>query len=36
MLELRFVVLGGFHVNSHEPKSELQISTKVELGREAG
>lgn len=36
VLELRFVVQGGFHVNSHLPKSELQIPTKVELGPDAG
>ena len=36
MLELRFVVLPGFHVNSHRPKSELLLPTKVELGAEAG
>ena len=36
MLELRFVVLPGFHVNSHRPKSELLLPTKVELGAKAG
>ena len=36
MLELRFKVLPGFHVNSHTPKSELLLPTKVELGTEAG
>ena len=36
VLELRFQVLGGFHVNSHAPKSELQIATRVELAPEAG
>ena len=36
MLELRFTVEPGFHVNSHAPKSELQIATRVELGQDAG
>ena len=36
MLELRFKVLPGYHVNSHVPKSELLLPTKVELGPEAG
>ena len=36
VLELRFSVQGGFHVNSHLPKSELQIPTKVELRQDAG
>ena len=36
MLELRFKVLPGFHVNSHTPKSELLLPTRVELGSEAG
>ena len=36
MLELRFAVEPGFHVNSHVPKSELQIATRVELGQDAG
>ena len=31
VLELRFQVEGGYHVNSHTPKSELQIATVVEL-----
>ena len=35
-LELRFQVLPGFHVNSHRPKSELLLPTRVELGGEAG
>lgn len=35
-LELRFQVLGGFHVNSHTPRSELQIATVVELTTEPG
>ncbi|QHN05566.1 disulfide bond formation protein DsbC [Granulicella sp. WH15] len=30
-LELRFRVAGGFHVNSHTPKSELLIPTRLEL-----
>ncbi len=36
VLELRFEVRGGFHVNSHTPKSELQIPTRVELAPDAG
>ena len=36
VLELRFKVLPGFHVNSHAPKSELLLPTRVELGAEAG
>ena len=36
VLELRFAVQSGFHVNSHAPRSDLQIATKVELGSEAG
>lgn len=35
-LELRFRVDDGYHVNSHLPKSELQIPTKVELVAENG
>lgn len=29
VLELRFQVVGGFHVNSHTPKSELLIPTQL-------
>ena len=36
VLELRFHVEDGYHVNSHLPKSELQIATKVELAGENG
>ncbi len=36
VLELRFEVQGGFHVNSHTPKSELQIPTRLELAPDAG
>jgi len=36
VLELRFRVDDGFHVNSHTPKSELQIPTALELGAAAG
>ncbi len=36
VLELRFYVENGYHVNSHLPKSELQIATKVELAAESG
>ena len=36
VLELRFRVLPGFHVNSHAPKSELLLPTKVELAPETG
>ncbi len=35
-LELRFRVAGGFHVNSHTPKSELLIPTRLELSPVAG
>jgi hypothetical protein len=31
VLELRFHVTEGFHVNSHTPKSELLIPTKLDL-----
>lgn len=31
VLELRFHVSDGFHVNSHTPKSELLIPTRLEL-----
>ena len=31
VLELNFRVLDGYHVNSHTPKSELLIPTKIEL-----
>lgn len=36
VLELRFHVVDGFHINSHEPKSDLQIPTRIELGPAAG
>jgi hypothetical protein len=36
VLELRFHVVDGFHVNSHTPKSELLIATKVEFGAADG
>ena len=36
VLELRFKVLPGYHVNSHAPKSDLLLPTKVELVAEAG
>ncbi len=36
MLELRFRVSDGFHVNSHMPKSELLLRTQVELDPAAG
>ena len=36
VLELRFHVEEGFHVNSHTPKSELLIGTDLELGASAG
>jgi hypothetical protein len=32
VLELRFHIDEGFHVNSHTPKSELQIATALQLG----
>jgi hypothetical protein len=31
MLEMRFRVVDGFHVNSHTPKSEMLIATEVTL-----
>lgn len=31
VVEMRFRVVDGFHVNSHTPKSELLIPTKVDL-----
>lgn len=36
VLELRFQVVDGFHVNSHTPKSELLIPTKLSLQPAAG
>jgi hypothetical protein len=36
VLEMRFRVASGFHVNSHTPKSELLIPTKVALQPAAG
>ena len=36
VLELRFRVDDGFHVNSHAPKSDLQIPTALELGAAGG
>ena len=36
VLELHFRVLDGYHVNSHTPKSELLIPTKIELQPSAG
>ncbi len=36
VLELRFHVEDGFHVNSHQPKSELQIPTVLTLGDGGG
>ena len=36
VLELRFRVDDGFHVNSHTPKSDLQIPTALELGGAGG
>ena len=32
VLELRFHIDEGFHVNSHTPKSELQIATALQVG----
>ena len=31
VLELRFHVVDGFHINSHQPKSDLQMPTRVAL-----
>ncbi|MEO8735763.1 MAG: protein-disulfide reductase DsbD domain-containing protein [Edaphobacter sp.] len=31
VLEMRFRVMDGFHVNSHTPKSEVLIATKITL-----
>ncbi|MEO6983507.1 MAG: protein-disulfide reductase DsbD domain-containing protein [Edaphobacter sp.] len=36
VLELRFRVVNGFHVNSHTPKSELLIPTNLALQPAAG
>ena len=36
MLELRFHVDDGFHVNSHTPKTEAQIATAVEFAASEG
>jgi hypothetical protein len=36
VLELRFHVVDGFHVNSHTPKSDLLIPTKITLPPAAG
>lgn len=36
VLELRFRVQDGYHVNSHHPHSELEIPTAVELAPDAG
>jgi hypothetical protein len=36
VLELHFRVLDGYHVNSHTPKSELLIPTRMELQPAAG
>jgi hypothetical protein len=36
VLELRFHVADGFHVNSHTPKSELLIPTRLQLQPAAG
>jgi len=36
VLELQFQVVDGFHVNSHTPKSELLIPTKLTLQPAAG
>jgi hypothetical protein len=36
VLELHFRVLDGYHVNSHTPKSELLIPTRIELQPASG
>jgi DsbC/DsbD-like thiol-disulfide interchange protein len=36
VLQLNFHVVNGFHVNSHTPKSELLIPTKITLQSVAG
>lgn len=36
LLDLRFHVNEGFHVNSHQPKSELLIPTRLDLQPAAG
>jgi hypothetical protein len=36
VLELRFHIDEGFHVNSHTPKSDLQIATALQLGGDSG
>ena len=35
-LELRFHIEDGFHVNSHTPKSDLQIATALDFGPASG
>ena len=36
IVELHFRVADGFHINSHTPKSELLIPTRIELGIDGG
>jgi DsbC/DsbD-like thiol-disulfide interchange protein len=36
VLALRFQIMNGYHVNSHTPKSELLIPTKITLQPAAG
>jgi len=36
IIEMRFRVVDGYHVNSHTPKSELLIPTRVDLQPAAG
>ena len=36
VVELHFKVQNGFHVNSHTPKSDYLLPTKLELGSAAG
>ncbi len=36
VLELRFHIDEGFHVNSHTPKSDLQIATALKLSEDSG
>lgn len=35
-VDLQFHVIDGYHVNSHRPKSELQIRTELKLDEAAG
>lgn len=36
ILELRFHVVDGFHINSHQPKSDLQLPTRIAVDPASG